>query len=251
MRTEKANGAEETTPGAAPLPEETRGSSTEKVRRTRSSASPTRSHAAKKANGHVNGSANHAAAADGAASPSSGFVNTNPETRAGSRVNGHDHANSSVQAADDSPLPPKAGSDDQSGKPVAIAAASCAAAGTDRQAYAELARGTNGKVQRVSTNLEDELRVPSEIAAAKHSPGEGPLPADPADFVDEIHQRLDLFEIWRALLNSEDEKIKQRAVEKLTEMRYKSAASMADEPPHIVFDIDSAVARRAAQGAKQ
>ena len=251
MRTEKANGAEKPAPAAGLLPHEERGSCTEKVRRTRSSTSPTRSHAGKKANGHANGSANHAAAADGAASLTSGFVNTNSESRAGSRVNGHDHANSSVQAAADSPLSPQAGSDDQSGHPVAIAAASSAAAGTDRQAYAELAEGTNGKVQRISTNIEDELRVPSETAAAKHSPGEGPLPADPADFVEEIHQRVDLFEVWQALLNSKDDKIKQRAVEKLIEMRYKGASALEEERPQIVIDIDSAVARRAAQGATE
>jgi len=147
-------------------------------------------------------------------------------------------------------LLPQAVSDDQSGVPVAIAAASSAAAGTDRQGHAELARGTNGKVQRIS-NLEDGLRVPSEIVVAKHSPGEGPLPADPADFAEEIHQRVDLFEIWQELLKSKDEKIKQRAVEKLTEMRYKGASALEEERPQIVIDIDSAVARRAAQGATE
>jgi hypothetical protein len=113
---------------------------------------------------------------------------------------------------------------------------------------------------------EEQPCVPSEVAvvdaavtgkaadksasgAPEHSPGEGPLPEDPADFVEEIHRRVDLFQIWQELLKSQDEKIKQRAVEKLTEMRYKGAQSLAEEPQQIVIDIDSAVARRAAQGA--
>jgi hypothetical protein len=106
-------------------------------------------------------------------------------------------------------------------------------------------------VQRASNKIEDELRVPSEIIVEKHSQGEGPLPTDPGDFVEEIHQRVDLFEVWQALLNSKDDKIKQRAVEKLTEMRYKGASALEEERPQIVIDIDSAVARRAAQGATE
>jgi hypothetical protein len=79
--------------------------------------------------------------------------------------------------------------------------------------------------------------------------GEFPLPDNPGAFVDEIHRRVDLFEIWQKLLSPDDPKIQQRAVEKLTEMRYKGAAALADEPQQIVIDIDSAVARRAAKGA--
>jgi hypothetical protein len=81
--------------------------------------------------------------------------------------------------------------------------------------------------------------------------GEFPLPENPADFVEEIHRRADLFEVWQKLLNHEDPKIQQRAVEKLTEMRYKGVAALADEPQQVVVDIDSAVARRAAEGARK
>jgi len=42
-----------------------------------------------------------------------------------------------------------------------------------------------------------------------------------------------------------------RPVEKLTEIRYNGAAALADEPQQIVIDIDSAVARRAAEGARK
>lgn len=66
-----------------------------------------------------------------------------------------------------------------------------------------------------------------------------------------MHRRTDLFELWQKLLNSKDPKIQQRAVEKLTEMRYKGAAALADESEQIVIDIDSAAARRAAEGARK
>ena len=147
--------------------------------------------------------------------------------------------------------------------------------GADRQACAALAPSPNGGFQglhlqtlnqqkrRNSSPDEEQPCVPSESkesgsdpshsegVARKHNPGEAPLPEDPADFVEEVHSRIDLIEIWQELLKSEDEKIKQRAVEKLTEMRYKGAQSLSDEPQPIVIDIDSAVARRAAQGANQ
>lgn len=66
--------------------------------------------------------------------------------------------------------------------------------------------------------------------------GEFPLPASPGEFVEEVHRNTDLFIVWKELLNSKDEKIRQRAVEKLTEMRYKGAA-LADEPKQIIIDM--------------
>jgi len=93
-----------------------------------------------------------------------------------------------------------------------------------------------------------------ESSGTKDKPipgGESQLPSSPDEFVDEIHRRIDLFEVWQRLLRNEDPKIQQRAVEKLTEMRYKGAAALAEEPQQIVIDIDSAVARRAAEGARK
>jgi hypothetical protein len=91
-------------------------------------------------------------------------------------------------------------------------------------------------------------------AAAKYEkipPGDAALPATSSDFIEEIHSRIDLVEVWLSLLRNNDLKIRQRAAEKLTELRYKGAAALEDEPQPIVIDIDSAVARRAAEGAKQ
>jgi hypothetical protein len=107
--------------------------------------------------------------------------------------------------------------------------------------------GVNGNAPR---DVAD--KVSKGDGKAKPIPGgEFPLPDNPGAFVDEIHRRVDLFEIWQKLLSPDDPKIQQRAVEKLTEMRYKGAAALADEPQQIVIDIDSAVARRAAEGARK
>ena len=71
----------------------------------------------------------------------------------------------------------------------------------------------------------------------KIPPGEVPLPANPGEFVEEIHKRMDLFRVWQNLLKSKDAKIKQRAAERLTDLRYKGAAALEDEPQQIVFDM--------------
>ena len=63
-----------------------------------------------------------------------------------------------------------------------------------------------------------------------------PLPADPGSFVDEVHRHVDLVQQWIELLKSQDEKIRQRAIERLTDMKYKDAAPV-EEPRHIVIDI--------------
>jgi hypothetical protein len=245
MHTEKPNGADKSATHA-PLPTP----ASETVRRTRGSASRSESGnpAVTKASGHANGSANHAAAAD----------SLTKTRQAGSRVNGHGHAFSCESVEATAPRSLEAGSDDVSGPSVATALAS-AEPGADRDACAALARANtpNLKKKRHSSCAllcsEEQPRVPSEIVnggnlasessnesagqSRKYSPGEEPLPADPAEFVEEIHSRIDLFQIWAELLKSNDEKIKQRAVEKLTEMRYKGAQSLSEEPQQILIDV--------------
>jgi len=103
----------------------------------------------------------------------------------------------------------------------------------------------NGALEKLSTarskSAKDVERIP---------PGEAPLPLSASDFVDEIHCRVDVLKVWLSLLQSGDMKIRQRAAEKLMELRFKGAAALEDEPQRIVIDIDSAVGRRAAEGAK-
>ena len=125
-----------------------------------------------------------------------------------------------------------AASDDAGGASVASAAIS-AAAGTARDAHAHAAPPhPNG-----ATDPEDDKNSKDKDKSKIVPPGEGPLPATPGDFVEEIHKRIDLFKIWQRLLKSKDDKVKQRAVEKLTEMRYKGAAALEEEPQQIVIDL--------------
>jgi len=141
----------------------------------------------------------------------------------------------------------RAASDDANGITVARDAGSIIVSGTVRQACAEVAPPCpNGNSQGASAVTANNSSAKNQIPG-----GEFALPVDPGEFVEEIHSRVDLFEVWQRLLNHEDPKIQQRAVEKLTEMRYKGVAALADEPQQIVIDIDSAVARRAAEGARK
>jgi len=153
--------------------------------------------------------------------------------------------------------PGLAASDDASGPTVASSAAFAAASSlqtqacTTREEYAAAAPPPPPSQEEAS---------PEKIASKKAEnaeddsipPGASPLPADPADFVEEIHRKVDLAEIWCSLLRANDLKIRQRAVERVTDLKYKGAATSGEEPQQqVILDIDSAVARRAAEGAKK
>ena len=158
-------------------------------------------------------------------------TSSKPNGHAGpqSRVNGHAHASTERGGI---PVPrDQAASDDARGASAAMGASSTGAPGADFAACGEVASPSNGAL----------LHAPSEPCAAGKEPpplpcAEFPLPVNPGDFVEEIHRNADLFIAWERLLNSKDEKIRQRAVEKLTEMRYKGAA-LADEPRQIIIDM--------------
>jgi hypothetical protein len=116
-------------------------------------------------------------------------------------------------------------------------ASSIHAPGTDRAGYAEVAPSrpsekTNGAPREAAPRLPATDKQSDPIPG-----GEFPLPPYPDEFVEEVHRRVDLLEVWQRLLNHEDPKVQQRAVEKLTEMRYKGAAALADEPQQIIFDM--------------
>jgi hypothetical protein len=148
------------------------------------------------------------------------------------RVNGHDRAsrpNPVLTAPDEQG---SAASDDANGASAASAAIS-SAAGADRKACAEVA------LPRPHGAVSESARGKSHGAnnGDKIPPGEGPLPLNPGEFVEEIHRRIDLFQVWQGLLKSKDKKIKQRAVERLTDLRYKGAAALAEEPQEIIFDM--------------
>ncbi len=126
----------------------------------------------------------------------------------------------------------QAASDDASGASVASAATS-AAAGADREACAEAAPPPPNGAAHEPAGKKPRAKGKSKIIP----PGEGPLPESPGDFVAEIHRRIDLFRIWHNLLKTRDIKIKQRAVERLTDMRYKGAAASEEQPQQVVADM--------------
>jgi hypothetical protein len=126
----------------------------------------------------------------------------------------------------------RAASDDANGCSVASAAIT-AVAGADREACAEVAPPrSNGELHAAASNPRNHNDDLEKIPG-----GEFPLPANPGEFVEEIHRNADLFIVWESLLNSKDDKVRQRAVEKLTEMRYKGAAALTDEPRRIIIDM--------------
>jgi hypothetical protein len=135
-----------------------------------------------------------------------------------------------------------AASDDARGPLVAETAASAAAC-ANRDAYAEMAQAeregkrppppgaasrppnSNGKTSRKS---KDAPEIP---------PGLDPLPADGASFVEAVHERVDLIELEVSLLKSEDEKIRQRELAYLRELKYGKIAAFStdDDIRPIVF----------------
>jgi len=167
-------------------------------------------------------------------------TNQKPNGHAGpqGRVNGH--ALASTEG--DGILMPQdqAASDDTRGASAAMDASSIHAPGTDRAGYAEVApppsRKTDGHelVAQAKTPKRDSEKETERVPIPG---GDFSLPQHPGEFVDEIHRNVDLFIVWKELLNSKDEKIRQRAAEKLTEMRYKGAAALADEPRQIIIDM--------------
>ncbi len=123
-----------------------------------------------------------------------------------------------------------------------------------RRSTSDKPNGHAGPQNHVNSHAARDVAGQASEHSGKTDPipgAEFPLPDNPGDFVEKINRRTDLLEVWQRLLNHGDPKIQQRAVEKLTEMRYKGVAALADEPQQIVVDIDSAVARRAAEGVRK
>ena len=78
----------------------------------------------------------------------------------------------------------------------------------------------------------------AETAGTKeYPPGiDEPLAFDAPGFVDEMHSRVNLYEVYRDLLTSQDAKVQQRAIEFVIEMKYgKGAAANTEETPRIDF----------------
>ena len=122
---------------------------------------------------------------------------------------------------------------------VANATASSAAAGAEREAHAEVARSA-GTEKRPSSAGAPSPRSKTDGKSKKRKvpPGSEALPIDAEAFVDAVHSRVDLVLLEERLLHSKDDKIVQRELAYLRELRYgKRAAPSDDEPTQIIFDM--------------
>jgi hypothetical protein len=138
----------------------------------------------------------------------------------------------------------RAASVDASELSVANAAACSAVAGADREAYADMApaggkgkrRQTAGAASRSKKKKADKTasaaNAPREIV-----PGLEPLPIDGEAFVDAVHAQVDLVQLEVDLLSSPDDKIVQRELAYLRELRYGKRASIQDGEPQIILDM--------------
>jgi hypothetical protein len=188
-------------------------------------------------------------------------TNGHAEPHDGANVNGegrpaNGHALDSTETDGLSMHTERAASDDAGGLLVAGATPSVAA-GANLDAYADaapavvLASGprANGAPPRLprpkrpkrpngkdSTDSNDAPEIP---------PGIEPLPIDGPEFVEAVHERMDLIALQVKLLRSGDEKIVQRELAYLRDLRYGKtvAASAEDEPVQIIFDMPHSDAR--------
>jgi len=134
----------------------------------------------------------------------------------------------------------KAASDDAGGITGALAANSIAA-GTVRDACAAAAEPSNTPTPPNSATPAGPCAT-GEDTEKGIPPGSEPLPEDGISFVDAMHERIDLWEVGKRLMQHEDPKIAQRTWERILEMKYgKGPAAPGDEAPQIIFDTPGPV----------
>jgi hypothetical protein len=157
----------------------------------------------------------------------------------------------------------RAASVDASELSVANAEASSAEASADRKACAEVAllhgegkrsrsegsasqshekSGRNAKDKNKDKNKNKDGNADKESSKANARrevvPGLEPLPLDGEAFVDAVHAQVNLVQLEVDLLRSKDDKITQRELAYLRELRYGKRAAIADdEPTQIIFDM--------------
>jgi len=185
--------------------------------------------------------------ANGQARESSSLNEPLAGANANGKRNGRELAGENAAASDDATGTTHAGD----------AAPPSAAACTGRDACAEVAVNGFAAAHVEESGTDDDRRPPApedlsdmkknETAnrggqtepaeTKKYPPGIGePLAFDAPGFVDEMHARANLYEVYKDLLNSTDPKVKQRATEFLIEMKYgEGAPAGAEETPRIEF----------------
>src|SRR5271163_1710177 len=125
------------------------------------------------------------------------------------------------------PAPPAAASTTHD----ACAAAACVS--NEKRAEEHVARRNNGVAMGSSSEQQIE-KVPVP-------PGAFPLPKDGASFVNAVHEKADILEVSRMLLNSTDEKIVKAVWDRLVNLKFgKVDDPSSQEPQRIVIDIPGA-----------
>jgi hypothetical protein len=130
-------------------------------------------------------------------------------------------------------LPAAAGANPEACAAVAPAEAHGARLRENGAAPRSQGRGSKGSGKKKKDEALEKQKAP-EIPG-----GTEPLPIDGPEFVEAVHERLDLIALQVMLLRSKDEKIAQRELAYLRELRYgKTVAPSAadDEIPKIIFD---------------
>ena len=137
----------------------------------------------------------------------------------------------------------RAASDDAGGLLVA-GATSYVAAGANPEAYADAApaeghgagsRKTGTPSRPPKTKGED---TPDSKELPQIPPSTDPLPADGWEYVEAVHERVDLIALEVSLLNSQDEKVRQRELAYLRELAYgKTAPPPDDQDPRFVLNL--------------
>jgi hypothetical protein len=181
------------------------------------------------------------------------------------RVNGHAGVNGSALSSGAAAAPNaftelgKAGSDDAS-EFSAANAASLSTAGADRKATADLAESAaKGRFRAAGTASGSAARAPMQhfVASAPTTsvksgpkssakdkkgnpfadvpPGRKPLPRNGEAFVRAVHRRIDLLELEVRLLRDKDEKVVQRELAYLRELRYGKRAPAENDETQVVI----------------
>ena len=128
-----------------------------------------------------------------------------------------------------------AASDDARGNTVALAAPS-EATGTVREVCAEVADDPKSLKPPRAPSEKTVTKTDTKLPPVKG--GKKELPEYAGYFVDEVHRLADLAEVQKGLLNSQDDKVRQRSLERLLEMKYgKGGDAMEEQPPQIVIDV--------------
>ena len=146
----------------------------------------------------------------------------------------------------------RAASVDASDLSVANATAFPAEAGAEREAYADVAPGEGEgkqpqtvvvasqspkKARKAVRPGADDVDITAPKRLRKVPPGREPLPVDGEAFVDAVHAKVDLVQLEVQLLKSKDDKVAQRELAYLRELRYGKHGPAGDDGPQIILDM--------------